>query len=99
MIEYNHRIQTVAVGMNRVVDVDVALCILADAVGVAILDGARQLAPVMNRLALILALPENRGFAAGLFGWVQECGSASNSCAADQEFTTADWHDGILQTA
>jgi hypothetical protein len=53
MIEYNHRIQTVAVGMNRVVDVDVALGILADAVGVAVLNGARQLAPVMNRLVLI----------------------------------------------
>jgi len=52
--------------VHRVVDVDVAVAVFDDAVGVAVPDIARQLTPVVNRLVGVLAAAENRQLAARL---------------------------------
>ena len=71
-IEDHHGVQALAGGVHRVMDVDVALGILADAVSIAVLDGARQLAPVVNGLVFMLALSEDGRLGASLVGRAQE---------------------------
>jgi len=58
-----------------VVDVDVALGIFADAVSVAVLDGARELTPVVDGFVLMVGLAEDGSLAAGLVGGAEESGA------------------------
>src|SRR6267143_2605316 len=52
---------------------------------VAVLEGAWQLAPVMNRFVLMLALPEDGRLAAILVGCAQEHGSVGRRCGSNQK--------------
>ena len=53
-------------------NVDVALRILADSVSVAVANGARQLAPVVNGFVLMLAFSQDGRLVAGFVGRAQE---------------------------
>ena len=83
VIEDHHRVLALAGGMHGVMDIDIALGIFADAMRVAVLDGAWQLAPVMNGLVLMTVLPEDWRFRTALVGCTQECRSAGHSCGGD----------------
>ena len=61
LVEDHDTVGAGAILVYRVVNVDVALCILHDAVGVAVLDVRGQLAPIVDALVLVLALAEDRG--------------------------------------
>src|SRR5277367_7145781 len=95
-IEDDHRVQAVAVRVNRVMDVNVALRILADTVRVAVFDGARHLAPVMDGLVLILALSKDGRLRASLVRRTQECGSAGCCCRANHKTASREMHDRRL---
>jgi len=64
VIENHHRVRILTGGMHGVMDINVSLRILADAVGIAEPDGPRQFAPVMNGLVLMLPLPQDGRLAA-----------------------------------
>jgi hypothetical protein len=69
--------------MNRVMDEDVSLRILADAVGVAVFDGSRQLAPIVNGLVLMFTLSEDGRLAACFVGGSKEDGSGGGGSGTD----------------
>src|ERR1700677_2503959 len=60
IVENHDAIGALAVFVNRVMDVNVPLSILADAVGVAVFDIGRQLAPIMNAFVLVVAFSQDR---------------------------------------
>jgi len=66
LIENHHRVGVLARPMNSVMDIDMTLRILTNPVGIAILDRARQLAPIMNRFVLVFPFSNDRQFGATL---------------------------------
>ena len=65
-IEDHHRIRAVAGGVHGVMDVDVPLRVLDDAMGVAPLDLRRQHAPIVNGLVAVGPVAQHRRLRAGL---------------------------------
>jgi len=77
--------------MHRVVDVDVALCVLANAVRVAVFDVRRQFAPVVDAFVFVIAFAQDRVLLPGLVISLDERGYGAN-CASYQKTASSRVH-------
>ena len=84
LIENHDAVGAGAVFIHRVVNVDVALGVLADAVRIAVLDIGRQFTPIVDAFVLVLALSKDRRLGAGLIVGLDE-ERYSGRCASGQK--------------
>ena len=71
-VEDHHGVVAFARGIHGVVDINVALRILAHAMRVAVFDRGGQFAPVVSNLVIVVAFAKNRLGAAGFIGCAEE---------------------------
>ena len=86
LIENHDRVLALAGRVDRVMDVNVALRILADSMSVAVANGAREFAPVVESFVLMLAFSKDGRLAARFVGCAQENGAATAALAATTKF-------------
>ena len=96
VVEDHHGVQAFAGGIHGVMNVDVALRILADAVGIAVFDGARQLAPIVNGFVLMISGAEDGGLRSCLVSRPQKDGSGGSDCGSGKKTTSCDLHGQVL---
>ncbi len=92
LIEDHHRVQALAARVDRVMNIDVTLRILADSMSVAVANRARQLAPVVERLVLVLAFSNDGRLVARFVRCAQEDRDGGSRCGRDHKTATCDFH-------
>ena len=79
LVEHDHRVVDLAAFVHRVVDVDVALRVLADTVCVAVLQADRHLAPVVEDLVRVRAGPDHGTLRTRFVGGVEDHGASCHN--------------------
>src|SRR5207302_8619119 len=91
-VKNNNRVRRFAGGMNRVMNVDMALRVFADAVRVPVSDIGRQRAPIVERLVLMFPFTKNRRAAAGFVGCSEKERRHSGCAGGGEEGASGDFH-------
>src|SRR5262245_26676695 len=88
IVEDDHCIGALAAGMYCLMNVDVALRILNDAVGIAVFDVGRQITPIVNGFVLVFAFPQDGMLCARFIIGPDERGGGSGSARGEKIATS-----------